>query len=74
MKALYQKSWGMACGSRAGCACKRFSGSVGGLEFDEEQRQAVDKPDQVSPAAVHIAGDPELGGEEEVVVWGLASR
>jgi len=41
---------------------------VRGLEFDEDQRDAVDKPDQVGPALVEITRDPELRGKEEVVV------
>ena len=41
------------------------------LQFDEDQRQAVDEADQVGAALVHLAGDPELRGEEEVVVLRL---
>ena len=38
------------------------------LQLDEHQRQAVDEADQVAAAAVHVAGHPDLRGEEEVVV------
>ena len=41
---------------------------MGGFELDEDQRDAVDKADQVGAALVHLAGDPELRGEEEIVV------
>ena len=41
---------------------------MGGLELDEDQRQAVDEADQVGAALVHVAGDPELRGQQEVVV------
>ena len=38
------------------------------LAFDEEQRQAVDEADEVRPAAVEVAADPQLAHAEEVVV------
>ena len=41
---------------------------MGGFQFDEDQRHAVDKAHQVGAALVHFAGDPELGGQEEIVV------
>ena len=41
---------------------------MGGLQLDEEQRDAVDEADQVGAALVHLAGDPELRGQEEIVV------
>jgi hypothetical protein len=37
------------------------------FEFDENQRQAVDEADEIGAAFVHVARDPELRGEEEVV-------
>ena len=37
------------------------------FEFDEDQRQAVDEADEIGAAFVHVARDPELRGEEEVV-------
>ena len=43
---------------------------MGGFQFDEDQRQAVDEAHQVGAALVDLAGDPELGGEEEIVVGG----
>ena len=42
--------------------------AVGGLEFDEQQRQAVDKAHQVGAPGVHLARDPELRAEQKVVV------
>ena len=44
-----------------------FQADVGGLELDQHQGQAVDKPHQVRAAGVKLAGDPELGGQEIVV-------
>ncbi len=42
-----------------------------GLEFDEDQRQAVDEADQIGAASCRLSpGDPELRGDEEVVVGG----
>jgi len=41
---------------------------VGGLEFDEQERQAVDKAHQVGPPGVHLARDPELRAEQEVIL------
>ena len=38
------------------------------LQLDEDQRDAVDEPDQVGPPVVEVASDPELGDEQEVVV------
>ena len=42
------------------------------LQLDEHQRHAVDEPDQVGAPAVHVASDPELRDEEEVVVLRIA--
>lgn len=41
---------------------------TGFLEFDEDKRESVDKSDEVRAAGIEFAADPELGGEEEVVV------
>ena len=41
------------------------------LEFDEDERDAVDKPNEVGPAMVEVRVDPELGDEQEVVVLGV---
>ena len=38
------------------------------LQLDEDERDAVDEAEQVCPALVQVALDPELGDEEEVVV------
>jgi hypothetical protein len=38
------------------------------LQFYEDQRDAVDEADQVWAALVQFARDPQLRGEEEVVV------
>lgn len=42
----------------------------GHLQLDEDQRQAIDEPDQIGTAFVDGAGDPELGDQEEVIVLG----
>ena len=43
---------------------------VRGFEFDKHERQAVDESHQVGPPLVHLARDPELRGEKEIVVGG----
>ena len=44
-----------------------FQVLVGGFQLDKDQRDAVDKAEQVGSALVVIAGDPKLGGEEEII-------
>ena len=41
------------------------------LQFDEDERDAVHEADEVGPLFAVVAGNPELRGEEEVVVVGL---
>lgn len=41
---------------------------MSGLQFDEQQGQAVDKTQQVGPPGMHLACDPELRAEQKVVV------
>src|SRR5207245_8477296 len=41
---------------------------VGGLEFDEDEGQAVYKANQVGASAVKFSRNPELRGEKKVVV------
>ena len=41
------------------------------LQLHEQQRQAVDEPDDVGPAAVEIAAHPQLPHAEEMVVLGV---
>ena len=76
MRALYQKSCGMVVFVVAEVVVVGVLGGFGdGLELDEDERQAVDEADEVGAAGVDLAGDPELGDEEEVVVgWGRPSR
>ena len=45
-----------------------FEPSVALLEFDEDQRQAVDEADQIAASLVDVARHPELRSQEEVVV------
>ena len=45
--------------------------SVALLEFDEDQRQPIDEPDQIGPAFINAARDPELRSQKEVVVLRL---
>ncbi len=42
-----------------------------GLELDEDEGEAVDEADEIGTAGIDLAGDPHLGGEEEVVVGGI---
>lgn len=44
---------------------------VRSLQFHEEEWDTVHEPHQIGPTLVHLTGDPELGGEEEVVVFRL---
>ncbi len=44
--------------------------AMGRFEFDEDEGDAVDEADEIGTAAVHIARDPELRDEQEVVVGG----
>ena len=46
----------------------RLQAAMHGLEFDQYQRQAVDKADQIRSTGVHFAGEAELRAEEKVVV------
>ena len=41
---------------------------VGCLQFDEDQRNAVDEADEIGPLLAVVAGNPKLRGQEEVVV------
>ena len=41
------------------------------LQLDEDQRDAVDEPDEVGAPVVQVGVDPELGDEQEVVVLGV---
>ena len=43
---------------------------VRGLELNEYQRDTVDKADEIGPAGVHLAGDPELRHQKKVVLLG----
>ena len=46
--------------------------AVRGFKLNEDQRKTVDEAHQIRPAGVHLARDPELGAEQEVVVlWGV---
>ncbi len=38
------------------------------FQFDEDERQAVYKAHKVSAAPIHVTSDPELRGEEEIVL------
>ena len=42
------------------------------LQFDEDQRDAVHEADQIGTLLAVVAGNPELRGEEEVVVLGFS--
>ena len=42
---------------------------VARLQFDEQQRQAVDEADEVGALGVELAREPDLAGEEEVVCF-----
>ncbi len=42
------------------------------LQLDEDQRDAVDEPDQIGAPVVEVGVDPELGDEQEVVVLRVA--
>jgi len=44
---------------------------VDALELDEDEGEPVDEADEVSAAAVDLALDPELLGDEEVVAFGV---
>ena len=44
---------------------------VGCLQFDEDERNAVHEADQIGTLLAVVAGNPELRGEEEVVVLGF---
>ncbi len=46
--------------------------AVAGLQFDEQQRHAVDEADQIGAALVDFAGDPELLGDQQIVGLGVA--
>ena len=46
--------------------------AVGGLQFNEYQRQSVYKAHKVGPPGVHLPGDPELGTEQKVIVARVA--
>src|SRR4051794_30414590 len=48
-----------------------FDLAVGFLQFDEEERQAVDEADEIAPALVNAPRYPKLRGQEEVVVLRL---
>ena len=38
------------------------------LQFNEQQGNAINKADKISPAFIHITAYPELGGQEEVII------
>ena len=38
------------------------------LEFEQDDRQAVDKADDVGPAQVHVAADPDLLSGQKIVI------
>src|SRR6266566_2820338 len=42
--------------------------SVRGFQLNEDQREAVDETDEIGPTLVHLAGNPKLRGQEEIVV------
>jgi hypothetical protein len=41
------------------------------LELHEDEGEAVDEADEIRAAGLDLAGDPELGGDEKVVVFGV---
>ena len=41
------------------------------LQFDEDERQAIDEADQIASPLVDASRDPKLRGQEEVVVLRL---
>ena len=47
---------------------------VARLQFDEDERQAVDEANEVGAPGVKFACEPDLAGEEEVVASGCPSR
>ena len=48
-----------------------FGGFGDGFELDEDEGEAVDEADEIGAFGIDLAGDPHLGGEEEVVVGGV---
>jgi hypothetical protein len=42
------------------------------LQLYEEQRNAIQEPDEVAAATIHVAGDPKLRGEKKIIVLGVA--
>ena len=44
---------------------------VDSFEFDKNQRDAVDKTEQVGTAFMEFARDPKLGGEEIIIFLGM---
>src|SRR5438105_1995380 len=47
---------------------------MGGLEFNEDQGNAVDEANEVGATRVEVAVHPELGDKQEIVVLGLILR
>lgn len=48
-----------------------FGGFGDGFELDEDEGKSVDETDEIGTFGIGIAGDPHLGGEEEVVFGGV---
>ena len=47
---------------------------VRGFEFDENQRQAIDKTDQIGAARIHFAAHPQLLHQKKVILCRIVPR
>ena len=41
---------------------------MGGFEFHEQKRDAVDESHEVGPPLIHLSYNPKLGDQEEIIV------